>query len=386
MQFSSRLPQDLSATPIAAALDKATIDLTLANPTEADLNYEATKIITAFSNEDNLIYDPHALGAKTTRDVVAKYLGTMGRRIASDRLALTASTSEAYSIIFKLLCNPGDSIAMPAPSYPLVPHLLELEALNYENYKIDYDTTNNRWQINFASLKNTLNHGARAIVVISPNNPTGNTIDHEQALQLAALAKQYNVALIIDEVFAPYGVDGVVPSAAIANGPLTFVLDGLSKSTALPQMKLAWIAAHGSDALVIETMLRLEWLLDAYLSVSAPILNAAPKLLETAIAMQHQIRTRLQYNYAILALGLKDIAKVQLLAREAGWYAIIKLPQSCNEEALVTKLANEYNIKVQPGYFFDFADEGYLVVSLLVEPKQMQQGVAALQQGLVQLL
>ncbi len=375
VRFSSRLPRDLSASPLTEALQRAPfgIDLTESNPTLVGLRHDEALLGAALGTRGLSSYHPEPLGSREAREAVAAYLARAGRRVPIERLALTASTSEAYAVLFKLLGDAGATVAVPAPSYPLVVHLAELELLATRPYQLSYD---DGWHIELDALEEVLAGGARIVVAISPNNPTGNVFDGREYERVAEACLRHGAALIIDEVFAPYGADGqTVPSFVRDDGPLTFVLDGLSKSAALPQVKLGWISVFGLEAAA--AMVRLEWLLDAYLSVSAMAQLAAPALLAAAPAMQRQINARLAKNRLTLAHEL-----MPPLEAAAGWQAVLRLMGEPDEELLVAHLAKEAGVRVHPGFFYDFAKPGYLVLSLITEPARFAEGARALARGL----
>lgn len=383
VRFSSRTPGDLTPTPLARLLEgeQGGVDLTLSNPTRAGLEYDDAAIRAALSRPEVLRYEPTALGHAAARDAVARYLGSVGRPVAADRLALTASTSEAYGALFKLLCDPGDAIAAPSPSYPLVPHLAGLEGVEVVPYQLRRD--GGRWRIDRGTLEEALAAGARAVVVVSPNNPTGSVPDADDRRLLADACRRHDAALIVDEVFAPYGWHGGPVEPVVGDdGPLAFVLDGLSKSAALPQLKLGWVAVRGPEAEARAALTRLEWVLDAYLSVSAPVQAGAAELLATAPAMQRRLRARLGSNLAALRAALTGMGHVEVLPGDGGWYAVLALAGGIDEEALVTGLASRAGVRVHPGFYYDFATEGFLVVSLLVPEAAFAAGASALARGL----
>lgn len=371
VRYSTRLPADLTPSALARQLEAATaIDLTISNPTRVALAYDVARLHAALAHAEVCAYDPQPLGLASTRGAVARYLAGLGRRSGPERIALTASTSEAYGTLFKLLCDPGDAVAVPAPSYPLVPHLAELEGAVSAPYRLVYDE---RWRLDFESLAAVLAAGARAVVVVNPNNPTGHGLADAERRELRALCRRHDAAIIADEVFAPYGCKGPLASLGEDGGPLTFVLDGLSKAAALPQLKLGWISVFGVEAEVGAALGRLEWLLDAYLSVNAPVQLAAAELLAAAPAMQAQINARLARNRAALRAALAT-SGCRLLPSDGGWYAVVALPAGVGEEEVVAALAVRDGVRVQPGYFYDFADEGFLVMSLLVDPPTFTRG------------
>jgi alanine-synthesizing transaminase len=391
VRYSRRLPQDLSPTPLATSLAASgraadAIDLTVSNPTAVGLRYDAAAIAAALADPALLSYTPEPLGLPVARAAVAAYLRrARDLDVPAERIVLTASTSEAYSVLMKLLCDPGDAIAVPTPSYPLVPHLAELEGIRALTYELTYDA--GRWRLDEGSLRRALVAGARAVVAISPNNPTGNVFEPAEAARLRAACEEHGAALIADEVFAPYGASGRrLPTLGADGGPLCFVLDGLSKSAALPQLKLGWMVLFGRESEVAQARLRLEWLLDAYLSVGTPVQVAAPKLLETGLAMQEQLAARLTANRAEWSRALGACPGIELLESDGGWYAVLRLPPGTDEEMVVEHLAREAGVLVHPGFFYDFPTNEHLVVSLIAEPRAFAAGAKALGAGLNRLL
>jgi len=382
VRTSRRIPPDLTPTPLARALAASgaaspVVDLTLSNPTLAGLTYDRARILAALGDAESLRYEPAPLGRLEARQAVVEHLLRQGRAVPLERVVLTASTSEAYAVLMKLLCDPGDAIAVPAPSYPLVPHLAELEGVRPLTYRL---LPCDGWRIDFASLAAVLDEGVRAVVVVSPNNPTGSVVGDADAQELRQRCQEAGVALIVDEVFWAYryGASGPSPFAR-DQGPLTFVLDGLSKAAALPQLKLGWMTLHGVESALDTARAGLEWLLDASLSVSTPVQVAARELLATAAPMQAQIRARLAQNRVALAEACAGLAAVRLLPAEAGWYAVLELGERVDEEGVVERLATCHAVIVHPGFFYDFVRPGYLVASLLPEPTTFARGAAALQ-------
>lgn len=382
MGFSQRIPTDLAPTDLSSRLAarRDAIDLTVSNPTVCGLDYPVGEILAALARPDALFYDPQPLGAMATRAAITAYLEQRGQKASPSRLALTASTSEAYGYLFKLLCDPGDSIATPAPSYPLVEHLAALEGVHTVAYRLQAGVDG--WHIDCDSVREILATGSiRALVVISPHNPTGSVVNGEEAHCLRALCAEHGIALISDEVFGPYGAGGK-PAPSLGDhhhdGPLTFVLDGLSKAAALPQLKLAWIRVCGPHDDADRAMAALEWIGDTYLSIATPIQLAAPRLLELASDLQRQINERLALNRQTLTRALVGARCGQVMPSQAGWYAVLRMPCEHDEEDAVTALAEKHGVLVHPGFFYDFLDNGHLVVSLLPKPHIFAAGAAKL--------
>jgi alanine-synthesizing transaminase len=350
------------------------LDLTETNPTRAGLRAPAD-ILAALADPAALAYDPEPLGRRDAREAIAADGRRRGAEINPDRLVLTASTSEAYAFAFKLLCDPGDTVLVPRPSYPLFEYLAGLESVQVRPYPLRYDGT---WHIDLAELAEALTDRTRAIVAVTPNNPTGSFVKGAEADALRALAASHGAALLSDEVFAdfPLREDPGRALTLFADGPaLTLCLGGLSKSCGLPQLKLAWMALAGPAAAREEARARLEVVADTYLSVSTPVQQAAPAVLARAAELQAPIRDRIRANLGVL----RDAAQgtpATLLDVEGGWSAVLHVPATRGEDEWVIALAEEDGVLVHPGYFFDFPREAYLVLSLLPPPPTFAEGVA----------
>ena len=383
--FSSRVRHVAGRNRLAAALDnrKASglpvIDLTLSNPTRAGFAYPPG-LLEPLSHADALRYEPHPLGLPSARQAVSDEFARRGVDVAPDRVVLTASTSEGYSLLFKLLCNPGDTVLAPRPSYPLIEHLAELDGLLLEYYPLEF---HGRWTIDLDQLSSRLSeqgtNRVRAVIIVSPNNPTGSVVSERELASLASIARQHDAALISDEVFADYSFDGrACPSAMAFQDGLTFVLGGLSKSIGLPQVKLGWIGVGGQAAVVADAMDRLETICDAYLSVSTPVQIAAPELLRTGAPLRAQIQDRIRGNYATLCGKTATNAACSVLPAEGGWYGVVQVPATTSEEVFVVRLLESRGVLLHPGYFFDFEREAFMVISLLPEPDGFASGIDAL--------
>lgn len=372
--FSSRLPDRPGRNRLAVTLDarraggRPVIDLTLSNPTSAGFAYHEG-IFQALAQERALRYEPEPFGLPSAREAVSGEFSRRGVEVPPNRTVLTSSTSEAYSLLFKLLCDPGDAVLAPRPSYPLVEHLTQLDGVSLEHYSLEF---HGQWTIDIHGLKEKLSSKAkkriRAIIMINPNNPTGSLVKSAEIEALAALACEHEVALISDEVFADYPIAGATCMSVLAqDAALSFAMGGLSKSIGLPQVKLGWIGVGGPVALVAEAMDRLETMCDAYLPVSTPVQVAAPDLLRTGADIRAQIHRRVRDNYATLVDTASAHQSCSVLPVDAGWYAVIQVPAIASEETLVVALLERTGILVHPGYFFDFEREAFLVVSLLPE-------------------
>ena len=352
------------------------LDLTESNPTAAGLVYPSEAILAALSDPRSLRYEPSAAGIAAARAAVSEYYSAaLHRGVAPDRVLLTASTSEAYAFVFKLLADAGDEVLVPRPSYPLFEFLGALDSLRVVQYPLSYD---GRWSIDFDALSRCITARSRAIVLVNPNNPTGSYLKASELAPLVSLCREHGLALISDEVFADYLIDARTPlvrSLASVDEVLTFCLSGLSKVAALPQLKLGWIVTGGPNGLRQKAFERLELIADTYLSVAAPVQRAAPALLGLRGELQRQIIDRVEANRALIALRIGQQSPWRLLASEGGWYAVIEAPRIYSEEEWVLKLLARENVLVQPGFFFDFDREAFLVVSLLTPEPVFREGM-----------
>jgi hypothetical protein len=371
--FSHRLPFHLPRNPIADAIAQRRaagleiLDLTESNPTRAGIEYPAGEILAGFDAPESLVYDPSSNGLSQARAQVAELY-----HVTADRVVLTASSSEAYSWLFKLLCDPGDEILTPRPSYPLFEYLAGLESVEVRQYPLRYDTG---WFIDFEPLASSIHERTRAIVVVSPNNPTGSYIKDWELERLRHLCRVHKLALISDEVFFDYRLDsGTGKSLTSVSDVLTFCLGGLSKMVGLPQMKLGWMIAGGPDALREEALSRIDLIADNYLSVGTPVQYALANLLSARAGVQRQITARLRSNLEFLIPAVRQSSVFRLLEAEGGWYAILRAPLVRSEEEWTLKLL-ERGVMVQPGYFYDFESEAFLVVSLLTPEERFREGV-----------
>ena len=379
--FSSRTPEDLTPNRLTDALNAARaegreiLDLTLSNPTRAGFEYPGG-LLRLLADSSGLTYAPAPFGLPEARAAVAREYARRDVHVAPERIALTASTSEAYGYLFKLLADAGDEVLVPRPSYPLFDHLASLEQVTARPYALDPDAG---WRIDFDSLQAAVTPRTRAILVVSPNNPTGSFVKPEEVQRLAELAVLHDLALVADEVFADYELSEGARAAAgrvmERRDVLTFSLGGLSKSVGLPQVKLAWIAVTGPETRVDRALERLEVICDTYLSVSTPVQAAAPELLERGAIVREQIARRVSINYACLRQKVAALTPAcRVPASEGGWSAVLQVPSFESEEALVVNLLKQDGVLTHPGYFFDFPRESYLVMSLLVPEAQFAEG------------
>ncbi len=378
--FSSRVPADLTANRLARAVREAhaagrrLIDLTLSNPTRAGFDYPSDLLV-PLGQARGLTYEPEPFGLMETRRAVAADYLRRGARVPPERIVLTASTSDAYSLLFKLLADAGDEVLVPRPSYPLFEHLTQLDDLHAVAYDLEYEGT---WSIDFTSLERVVSDRTRAVLIVTPNNPTGSFVTGRELRRLADLCAERGVAIVADEVFAEYQIrPGACVDAArtldVTEG-LLFSLGGLSKSAGLPQVKLGWIAVGGADVLVAGALERLELICDTYLSVSTPVQLAAPDWLSRAALVRKQIQARIAANFRALAELVEAAPSCTLLSADGGWYAVLQVPAIGSEEDLVVSLVDA-GVVVHPGYFFDFSRGSHLVVSLLPEERVFGEGV-----------
>jgi alanine-synthesizing transaminase len=357
----------------------AIFDLTESNPTAAGFEYPADSILAALADPRSMQYEPASAGLQAAREAVSEYYSghTVGR-VDPHRILLTASTSEAYAFVFKLLADPGDEVLVPCPSYPLFDFLAALDAVRVKQYPLVYDGA---WVIDFDALARAVTPRSRAIVLVNPNNPTGSFLKGSELGPLAALCSEHGLALISDEVFADYALEArapVVRSLVGVDAVLTFCLSGLSKVAGLPQLKLGWIVAGGPPGDRKKAFERLELIADTYLSVSAPVQWAAHTLLGLRGRLQEQILARVRANRAFLVDQIGPTSPWKLLATEGGWYAVLEAPRIYSEEDWVLSLLEDDGVLVQPGFFFDFEKEAFLVISLLTRKDVFREGIRRL--------
>ncbi len=373
--FSRRTSWDLAANALTGAVEAARasgttlLDLTESNPTKVGLVWPAAALAEALGDARLPAYEPAPLGLAEAREAVAGYLATHGTVVPPDRILLTASTSEGYALLLKLLCDPGDEVLVPAPAYPLLDLLADLESVRLVRYPLRHD---GGWSVEPEALAAAVTARTRAVVVVSPSNPTGWLLSDEEGAALERLCAGRGLALIGDEVFAD---SALAPARGVlaARGCLAFHLSGLSKVCGLPQLKAGWLAAAGPDRLVAAALERLEVIADAYLSVSGPAQRALPSLLARREAFLAPLRARLAENRAA-AEAVRD-APLNALRSGGGWSAVLRIGETLDEEALCLELLAD-GVVVQPGFFYDFQRPGHLVVSLLPEPDVFREGLA----------
>lgn len=349
-------------------------DLTISNPTHAGLVYDEAVILNSLRDRRSLDYDPQPKGLLAARNAVAAYYAERGDRVDPESLLLTTGTSEAYAFVFRLLANPGDQILVAQPSYPLFDFLADLQDVKFVPYCLIYD---HGWQIDFHILEQAISTRTRAIALVHPNNPTGSYVSGEERDCLNEICSRHDLALIVDEVFLDYAHDGIPSKSFVSNdAALTFTLSGLSKISALPQMKLAWVAVNGPDLQVKAALGRLEVIADTYLSVSAPVQWATAAMLEQRKRIQPQLMARVHENLAELDQQLARQKTCARLSVEGGWYAVLRVPATLSDEDLAIKLLREHRVLVHPGHFYDFAQDGFIVVSLIAPETEFREGIA----------
>jgi alanine-synthesizing transaminase len=377
--FARRTDWNLSTNRYSLALEqarrsgRALLDLTVSNPTTVGLHFDRERILRALQHPKALEYEPASKGILPARESVAAYYAERGIALSPENIILTVSTSEAYSYCFRLLCDPGDEVLVPSPSYPLFEFLANIQDVNLVPYELVYD---HGWQIEFESLRRAITTRSRAIMVVHPNNPTGHFTKGWELGWLNALCREHELALVADEVFLDYGLTGEKPLSFAANqGALSFTLSGLSKICALPQIKVAWIAASGPAELVQTAIDRLEIIADTYLSPNAPVQWAIPELLATRTEIQRQLRERAQRNLSELDAQLATAKMSTRLALDAGWYAVLRTPAARSDEDVAIGLLEQEGVLSHPGHFFDFPGAGYLVVSLITPEEDFREGM-----------
>ncbi len=388
--FASRTNWRLETNRLTRALEehrksgKQLFDLTISNPTECGLSYPQQEILAALRNPRALLYRPESKGLLEARQGVADYYdgragfsaAPSGLRVDPERILLASGTSEAYTHIFRLLCEAGDEILVPAPSYPLFEFLADLADIHLISYPLIYD---HGWQIDFASLRASLSPRSRAVLVVHPNNPTGSFVKPREAAELAEICAAREMAIVADEVFLDYA-SGAAPAHTFAfhDAALTFTLSGLSKISLLPQMKLAWTVVSGPNTIVRTAVDRLEIIADTYLSPSTPVQLALPKFLMLRHALQTQLQQRISSNLSTLDSMLRGSKSLTRLDREGGWYAILRVPVTATDDDLTVALLERCSVLVHPGHFFNFSREGFLVLSLITPEYEFQEGLQRL--------
>jgi len=378
--FAKRTSWNLAPNRISQALaahraaGKPLLDLTVSNPTECGFAYESEAILDALRNPAALSYEPNPRGLETARNAVAQYYAERQESFRVENIFLTTSTSEAYSFVFRMLCNPGDELLIPSPSYPLFDFLADIQDVTLVRYPLLYD---HGWQVDFHALEQAISPRTRGLIVVHPNNPTGHYAKRDEMARLNAFCSARQLAIIADEVFLDFSLsEDRPPSFATNVGALTFTLSGLSKISGLPQMKAAWVIISGPEQWRREALARLEVIADTYLSLNAPVQHALPKFLDLRRTFQKQVISRVQNNLVELDRQLGTQKNCSRLVVEGGWCAVLKVPATRSDEDLAIDLLHLRDVSVHPGHFYDFSSDGYLVVSLLTTEADFSDGIA----------
>ncbi|HLV86606.1 MAG TPA: pyridoxal phosphate-dependent aminotransferase [Candidatus Sulfotelmatobacter sp.] len=380
--FSDRTNWKLASNRLTETLERVrcsganVLDLTVSNPTRIGLKFDQDAILNSFASSRALDYDPNPKGLLEARQAVAAYYRDDHNAVVDpEHIFLTTSTSEGYSYVFRLLCNPGDELLVPKPSYPLFEFLADLQDVKLVPYPLIYD---HGWQMDFPSLRRALTKRTRGVVVVHPNNPTGSYVHSGELPSLNAFCREHGLALIVDEVFLDYGLQRGSTTFAANHDVLTFTLSGLSKISALPQMKVSWIVITGSAPDLQAAMPRMEMISDTYLSMNAPVQWGIARLLAQRKMIQTQLMQRVGENLATLDRLLATQQACRRLVVEAGWYAVLRAPVTQTDEELAVGILEKTNVLVHPGHFYDFPSDGYLILSLIASPGEFQEGTTRL--------
>ncbi len=355
------------------------IDLTESNPTRCGFDFLNEKLLKPLSDPKNLTYAPDPCGLREAREAISAYYAEKNISISPEQLILTAGTSEAYSFILRLLCDPGDRVAIPRPSYPLFDYLTALNDVNTNSYSLSCEQ--NTWQISKDRLAAVFLENPKALVLVNPNNPTGNFIKPEELAQLNERCRRSGSAIISDEVFLDFTWDSKKPppvSLAGNEAVLTFTVSGISKILALPQMKLPWIVVTGPKALKEKALERLNVISDTYLSVNTPVQRALGLWLGNRQPVQQEILERVRANDDYLVKKFENNKKISVLTGEGGWVAVLRFQSDRSDEEVSLSLLQQHDVIIHPGYFFDFEGENFLVLSLLLPSEIFQKGIDAL--------
>ena len=378
--FSSRTDWLLAPNRLTRQLEEhrryglPILDLTQSNPTRCGFAPDF-EVLKALHDPRTLVYEPDPRGLLRARQAVCEYYAARGVSVDPERVFLTTSTSEAYTYVFRLLGNPGDKVLVPQPSYPLFDFLAGINDLEVVSYPLRYQ---DEWHIDLDGVRDGWVSGAKAVIVVHPNNPTGSFIKQAELKFLIECCQQNRGVLIADEVFADYALEAGenrVLSHAGDLPVLTFTLSGLSKIAALPQMKLGWVVVNGPEIELKTALERLEVIADTYLSVSTPVAHALPAFLEFGETIRPRILERLHSNFCWLKTQTASCREVTGLRAEGGWYAVLKVPGGISDEECAVELLAEDDVLVHPGHFYDFPDDGYLVISLLADESTFREAV-----------
>ncbi len=380
--FADRTNWNLNRNRLSQALQqhreerKALLDLTVSNPTECGFDFDSTAILQGLCAPSALRYEPDAKGMESARKEIAAYYAAHGDEIPPSDIILTTSTSEAYSFVFRTICNAGDELLVPEPSYPLFAFLADIQDVKISRYPLLYD---HGWQIDFHGLEQSITGRTRGLIVVHPNNPTGHFCKQDEFARLNEICSLREIALIADEVFLDYSIGENSPRSFAANaGALTFTMSGLSKISGLPQMKMAWLVTSGPGKFKGEALARLEIIADTYLSMNTPVQQGTAVFLRQRYKFQEQLKTRVLRNLTELDRNLAEQTFCKRLKLEGGWYGVVRVPALRSDEELAIELLTKKNVYVHPGHFYDFRTEGYLIVSLITPEQEFSEGIGRL--------
>jgi alanine-synthesizing transaminase len=380
--FAKRTNWNLETNRLSAALaahraaGKPLIDLTVSNPTECGFQYDEEIILSALRNPSAMRYEPNPRGLEVARGAVARYYAERGAAVSNDDIFLTTGTSEAYSFVFRTLCDPEHELLIPEPSYPLFEFLADIQDVRLVRYPLVYD---HGWQIDFHALEQAMTPRTRGVIVVHPNNPTGHFVKAEEMRKLNDICAACEIAIIADEVFLDFALGNRQLATFAANpAALTFTMSGLSKICGLPQMKAAWLTVSGPEASKADAVSRIEVIADTYLSMNAPVQWAMPALLGQRRSFQKQLMARVNENLSELDRQLTQQKSCSRLDVEGGWNAVIRVPATRSDEELALELLATKYVYVHPGHFYDFPASGYLVVSLITQKVEFSEAVRRL--------
>lgn len=380
--FANRTNWNLTPNRLSEAVarhrasGKALVDLSMSNPTECGFQYASHAIMRALCSPRTIEYRPDPNGMEVARRAVSAYYAEKSKKVLPDRIVLTTSTSEGYSFVFRLICNPGDELLVPTPSYPLFDFLAEIQDVKVKRYPLIYD---HGWQIDQHALEQAITERTRGVIVVHPNNPTGHFTKSGELAAINHLCASRGIAIIADEVFLDFSLVREAPLSFCTNQEaLTFTLSGISKTSGLPQMKLAWMVVSGPEQQRQQALARLELISDTYLSLNAPVQLAAPVFLEMRHGFQQQVMERVRANLAELDRQLAAQQQCGRLEVEGGWYAVVRVPATQSDEELALELLEQKNVYVHPGHFYDFQQEGHMVLSLITPEGDFAEGIQRL--------
>jgi alanine-synthesizing transaminase len=377
--FAKRTNWNFETNRLSAALaehraaGKPLIDLTASNPTECGFQHDQEAILGALRNPSAMRYEPNPRGLEVARGAVARYYAERGAAVSNSDIFLTTSTSEAYSYVFRTLCDPEDELLIPEPSYPLFEFLADIQDVRLGRYPLVYD---HGWQIDFHALEQAMTPRTRGVIVVHPNNPTGHFSKPEEMRRLNEICAAREIAIIADEVFLDFALRGIRPATFAGNpGARTFTMSGLSKICGLPQMKVAWLIMSGPEPWKAEALARIEVIADTFLSMNAPVQWAMPVLLGQRHSFQKQWMTRVNENLSELDRQLAEQKSCSRLALEGGWNAVLRVPATRSDEEFALELLATKSVYVHPGHYYDFPAEGYLVASLITATVEFAKGM-----------